>query len=334
MIKPMRVKVFIIFLTFLMVVAALMVSIYNLVVQSEGSDIHSLSGKSRHFAVVVKDLNEDYVKKLMQGADAAAGKYNILMQYENLENLSVKEQANTIESLTASMVDGIITTGNESDLLAEAINKAAGKGIPVVTVRVDAPMSQRQSSVATNYFSAGVEAAYAVSDLLEKSACVGVITGKLDMLSVMGFKYAVDRFPGSTIKVIRSGESNPLKVVDQVKFLLSTYPEINIIYAAGIMETAAASRAVIDLNKVGKVWIVGFGDSAEIIRYIKKGIIRGSIVDPPYDMGYLSVKTLNEILEGKNVSYVNYVQISVITRENVVRYEEGKLLEGMRDDKK
>lgn len=329
--KSKLVVIFVIVLIFIAILLAFIKYFLSFAPLLSSRNSNTSISSSYHYALVFRGLDDNYIRRLKQGADAVAAKSNILMQYENLENMPVKEQIEVINSLIYSKVSGIITTGCDSDQLASVINKAIEKGIPVITIRADSLTSYRNASIGTNYFSAGVEAAKSIEDKLQQGVNIGVITGEIDMLSVMGFKSIVDRFHNSKIKMILSGELGILQVSDQIRDMLYQHPEINVIFVAGVMETSLVTRAIINFNKVDSISIVGFGDATETIRYLKKGIIVASIVESPYDVGSLSVKTMTGIMHQDKVSWTLYTEIKVITPANVNDYESENLLQNEKD---
>jgi monosaccharide ABC transporter substrate-binding protein, CUT2 family (TC 3.A.1.2.-) len=77
---------------------------------------------------------------------------------------------------------------------------------------------------------------------------------------------------------------------------------------------------VVDLNKVGQITIIGYDDAPEILRYIEKGVIYGTVVANPYEIGYESIKTLIDIKENRITS--NYVDTGakVVTIHNIEDY--------------
>ena len=52
-----------------------------------------------------------------------------------------------------------------------------------------------------------------------------------------------------------------------------------------IKDTMVAIQAVIDLNLVGRIEIIGFDENETVREHIDKGIVLGSIVRNPYRIG-------------------------------------------------
>lgn len=86
------------------------------------------------------------------------------------------------------------------------------------------------------------------------------------------------------------------------------------------MDTIGTAQVIVDFNKVGDIAIVGYGDTADILRYIDKGIIYGTVMSDPYRIGYESVKSMVEIKEKNNVSTFVDIGVNVITKDNVKEY--------------
>jgi len=76
------------------------------------------------------------------------------------------------------------------------------------------------------------------------------------------------------------------------------------------------------LDSVGidLIKLIGYGDTAEIVRYIEKGIIYGTVMSDPYKMGYESVKALLSIKQNDRVTTFIDTGIEVITKEKLSDY--------------
>jgi len=57
-------------------------------------------------------------------------------------------------------------------------------------------------------------------------------------------------------------------------------------------DTIAAAQVLIDMNLVGRVALVGFGDDPGILGFIRKGVVGGSIAVAPGHIGYEAVRSL------------------------------------------
>jgi len=76
----------------------------------------------------------------------------------------------------------------------------------------------------------------------------------------------------------------------------------------------------VDLNKVGRITIIGYDDAPEILRYIEKGVIYGTVVANPYEIGYESIRSLIEIKKNRMTSDYVDTGARVVTINNIGDY--------------
>ena len=75
--------------------------------------------------------------------------------------------------------------------------------------------------------------------------------------------------------------------------------------------------ALQDEGRAGKLPFVGFDASPVFVEAMRKGEMHGTVLQNPYNMGYLAVKTMVEHLEGKQVPKVVDTGVALVTPENL-----------------
>ena len=70
----------------------------------------------------------------------------------------------------------------------------------------------------------------------------------------------------------------------------------------------------------GKVHLVGFDASDKLVQGLRSGEIDALVVQRPFDMGYLSIKTLVAHVRGQAVERRIDTGSSLVTKENVDDY--------------
>lgn len=124
---------------------------------------------------------------------------------------------------------------------------------------------------------------------------------------------------GDKLSVLSTEETslNPLDTGMLAYDLLKKEPSIDVIVLTDPNDTLMTMQAIIDMNLVGMVQIIGFGEHETIKSYIEKGMILGSIVRDPYRIGYSTVMALKEIsLNGYTSAYVD-TGITILTKQNL-----------------
>ena len=59
--------------------------------------------------------------------------------------------------------------------------------------------------------------------------------------------------------------------------------------------------AVSNEQKIGEIKIIGFNSNDAEISYIKQGVLTGTVVQSPYNMGYLGVRYIDKMISGEEV---------------------------------
>lgn len=111
----------------------------------------------KYYIMITEDSKSSIWKSIYQGACERALEENAYVDWLGdtlFEEYSVEE---LMQIATASAVDGIIVTANESVELTELINEAVAEGIPVVTLYGDNTKSARCSFVGVGSYNMGRE---------------------------------------------------------------------------------------------------------------------------------------------------------------------------------
>ncbi|MDA3847871.1 MAG: substrate-binding domain-containing protein [Vallitaleaceae bacterium] len=85
------------------------------------------------------------------------------------------------------------------------------------------------------------------------------------------------------------------------KLILEDESIINI-FATNENVTVGAARAVEELGLADRIAIYGFDSSKEHVRYLEMGILDYTIIQSPYQMGYLALKKSIDIVENKEAA--------------------------------
>ncbi|WP_260115382.1 substrate-binding domain-containing protein [Paenibacillus hexagrammi] len=91
--------------------------------------------------------------------------------------------------------------------------------------------------------------------------------------------------------------------------------------------STGAARAMKEQQlAVGEIPMVGFDSSKEEIKFLEEGIFQAIVVQKPFNMGYLAIKTALEASEGKKVELRIDTGASVITKDTMYTKDNQKLL--------
>lgn len=282
-----------------------------------------ISKPKYHFYFIAQNSVDPFWNEVMQGVQKAAKDNNVVVEFNIPRFTNPAEELKFMDIATISKVDGIIThVPNGVDYTA-AINKAYGKGIPAVTVENDDSASNRYAFLGTNSFVLGKEAARLLIEATGGKANIAVISNSdLEQdstehnLKMSGFLSALKDYPDMKVVQTYTSKMGILSAEEITQTIIDSGDNINAIFTFSSADTLGSAQLIVDRNKVGQIVLVGYGNSEEIVRYINKEIIYGTVASDPYKMGYESVKALLNVKQGKSVPTFIDTEVKVITKKN------------------
>lgn len=263
----------------------------------------------------------EYWTKADNGAKAAAKKFGVELNIVGPTETSPEQQASYIDTAASQKVDGIITC--PWDVAFTASLKAASEdGIPVVAIDTDDPDCGRIAFYGTSNYDAGYKAGELMAEVTDGKAKICVLTAILTSPTqadrIEGFAAAISEYPDMEILTKEQTDSDLQKSVDKATACIGAYPECDAFFGAASLDGAGAAKAVEEMEIADKYTIVCFDDVEETIKYIKSGVIYGTIVQDPYQMAYDAVKAIVDFHNGTKIKEViNSVDVNVVTSENV-----------------
>jgi ribose transport system substrate-binding protein len=189
------------------------------------------------------------------------------------------------------------------------------------------------SFVATDNYKGGVLAGEQLAKLLGGKGNVILLRYAVGSNSTeereAGFLSALKKF--SDIKLISSDQyAGPTREsgYQASQNLLNRFGrEVNGIFCPCEPPTIAMAKALRDIGKAGgKVKMVGFDAGSQSVADLKAGDVQGLVVQNPVYMGYKSVMTLVEHLQGKAVEKRIDTGVVLVTSENMDQPEIKDLL--------
>ncbi len=282
--------------------------------------VFSQSKPKYHFYVIGENSVDPFWKEIKQGIESAAKELGIVVEFNAPRFNNPSEELKFLDIAVTSEVDGIITHVSNGVDFTSLINKAYDRGIPVVTIENDDKNSNRKAFVGTNSFQLGKEAAKLMIDATKGKANIGIIvSGDYEFeevspnLKINGFLNGIKDYPEMKVQKIYTSQMGILSAGEITISIISEDENIDAIYATNSVDTIGVAHQIVNYNKVDNITIVGYGDTDEILRYIEKGIIYGTVMSDPYKIGYESLKALTNIKENNNVSTFIDTGVKVIT---------------------
>ena len=270
-----------------------------------------------HYAFFLPAEDSSFFSKLKEGAIAAASTRDCAISFHSIDSDPL-----SFEMARYSGFDGFGLYLYEKDRSKlQYLSEILGEGIPVVQIENEIIQGTDSFFIGTNNFDVGKGIGQLALDAgIEKINMVLVYSRKSPgvmsdrNLVEMGLKTVLgDKLSGLSTEVT---SLNPLDTGMLVYDLLKKDPLIDIIILTDQNDTLMTVQTIIDLNLVGKVRIIGFGENETIKSYIEKGVLLGSIVRNPYRIGFSTVMALKELSTNGYTSAYADTGITILSGNN------------------
>lgn len=285
--------------------------------------------KSLSIAVIPKGANQVYWKSVHAGAVKAAQELNVEVIWKGpIREDDRESQIKVVEDFVTRGVSGIVLAPLDDTALRPAVGEAVRQKIPVVIIDSALQSDNYISFVATDNYAGGKKAGQYLAKLLGGKGKVIVLRFLEGSASteqrVQGFLDAIKENPGLEVASSNQRSGSTAEIAYQAsENLLAPLktPEgglrIDGIFCPNEFTTFAMLRALQDSKLAGKVKFVGFDSSEMLVAAMKKGELRGLVLQDPINMGYLGVKTMVAHLKGDKLDKRIDTGATVATPENM-----------------
>jgi ribose transport system substrate-binding protein len=286
--------------------------------------------KKLTIAVIPKGTTHEFWKSIHAGAVKAAresaqqGTNVDLIWKGPLREDDREQQIQVVEGFISQGVNGIVLAPLDFKALVRPVEEAQRAGIPTVVIDSALASDQIVSFVATDNIKGGELAADRMNELLKGKGKVLLLRYQEGSASTTdrenGFLQRMksayptmqvissDQYAGATRDTAKRASEN----------LLNRYGgELQGIFCVNETATAGMLLALQDVERAGKVTFLGFDATEAFIEAMRKGQLHGIVLQNPFHMGYLGVKTMLDRLQNKPVEKRIDTGVTMITPQNL-----------------
>lgn len=212
-------------------------------------------------------------------------------------NGTTEEQNQLLENLSSQGYDGIAVSAIAPSDQVPVLNQIAAK-TQLITFDSDAPDSKRQLYIGTNNYEAGKALGAEIVKLLPKGGKMAVFVGSLSAdNAAQRLKGIVDAIAGKNIEIVDRREDNTdrAKARSNVEDIINAHSDLNLVAGLWSYNGPAIASAIEALGKKGKVLAAVFDEEEGTLAAIENGLIAVTVVQKPFQFGYLSSKWLHEL---------------------------------------
>ena len=256
-------------------------------------------------AVVPKSQALIFWQTVHAGAVAAGREYGVEIRWNGpASEIDFTRQINIVDDFVNQHVNGIVLAPTNGDSLVPIVERAAQENIPVTIFDSGINTDRYLSYVSTDNYKGGVLAAERLGAVLPTGgeiAMIGTIPGSVSTTErENGFRDTVGRkFPELKIVAFQYGMADRAKSLAVAEDILTAHPDLVGIFCSNESGTVGAVQGAKSKGVIGRVKIVGFDTSPPLIEDLRAGNVDSLVLQNPFRMGYLSVRTIIDRLHGK-----------------------------------
>lgn len=286
--------------------------------------------KKLTIAVIPKGTTHEFWQSIHAGSNKAATELSAqgteveVIWKGPLREDDREQQIQVVEGFTSQGVSGIVLAPLDNRALVRPVEEARRANVPTVIIDSGLESDAIVSFVATDNRKGGMLAADRLGQLLNGKGKVLVLRYAEGSASTTdreeGFiaeikqKFpdieliSTDQYAGATRDTAKRASEN----------LLNRFgDEMQGIFTPNESSTAGMLSALQDIRKAGKVMFVGFDASQIFIDAMRADQLHGIVVQNPFNMGYLGVRSIVDHLQGKPVEKRVDTGVTMVTKDNL-----------------
>lgn len=279
----------------------------------------------KKFAFVTNNVSE-FWKEAAGGVHKYNKEAGVNVEVKSPVNGKVEEQNQIVEDLISQGYDGIAVSVIAPGDQVSIMNRAAGK-TNVICFDSDCPKSNRLAYVGTDNFEAGKTLGDRIVKLLPNGGKMAVFVGTFSADNARqrldGIKESI-KGHNIEIAIQKEDQVDQNKARTNVEDVLNGYPDITLLCGLWSYNGTAIAKAIDASGKSGKVIAAVFDGDPGTLEGIQKGTIACTVVQKPFEEGYLSSKLLNDLAsKGKSAlpnPPVIKTGVELIDAQNIADY--------------
>jgi len=242
----------------------------------------------------------------------------------------IDRQIEILSNVIAQSPDAILLAASDYNRLVPLAEKAAAEGITIVTLDSALNSDVPVSFVATDNVAAGEKAGKEIDTLVDREKEIAIVSHIPEVATAIDREKGVrDALVGRERGLILGtffSENDPERAYEITQKLVESHPDLGGVVALNENSTVGVGRALRDLDVYERISLVGFDNSKEEIQFLEEGVVRALVVQKPFNMGYLGIRTVVEALRGGRVEPVIHTDSVLVRKEEIFTEENQKLL--------
>jgi len=259
----------------------------------------------RVIAVIPKGSSHLFWQSVHAGAVKAAREKDVDLIWNGpAGETDSPEQIKIVEAMINRRVDAIALAPIDRVALVTVVDRAARENVPMIIFDSGVDTATYVAKIATDNYRAGQLAAERLAKILDGKGKVFIVAVQPGAASTeareKGFEEAIHKnFPGIEVVDKRFGMAQIAQSLTVSENMLTAHPDAAGIFASNESSTMGAAQAL--RSRTTKVKLVGFDWSPTLLDELQSGLIDSLVIQDPFKMGYETVASAVNRLDGRQV---------------------------------
>jgi ribose transport system substrate-binding protein len=282
----------------------------------------SVSGQE--IAYLVPSMDITYWQWVKEGVEQEAKRQGLNVTTYDATNSPAKQAENANTALTKG-AKGIVLSPVSSSSAPTVLNAAERQDVPVTFAAIgpDPSVTNYASLITSDDYTSGKEAGAFLAEEVKKLGGneVGLLALPLDRTNakakLKGLQESLDAAGVKLVQTIQTQGLTVREAVSEANDLLTAHPNIKGIYGMYDNAGIGAVKVLQTRGLEGKVAIVSSDGSPETIGDVRKGLIKGIVVQEAVGQGIEATKQLAAAMAGKPVKKSIPLPEPLVTQDNI-----------------
>lgn len=277
---------------------------------------------TKTICVVLKAMNSVHWMAVESGLEQAASDFGVSVNilYPQSES-DCRAQKVMIEDAIASKPDAIAVAPcdvNEMDILQQADqNGVRAFYIDSSSAKYDCPY------IGSDNYRIGELAAKKIASHLNTGR-IAVISGSLQQSThyerVQGFRDYMEQHTKLEVCAVQENpDSGEIESMKSMQRLLEEHPDVKGVFCTSAMMVLGAMRQR-DAQERRDILLIGVDTQSDALLAVEQGEILAIVGQDGYQIGYKTIQTIADALDGKDIDDAVFVENDLITQDNVKKY--------------
>lgn len=289
--------------------------------QSTGNEAASNDTGAKHkLGIILKTTSSEYWSYVIAGARAAEAELgNVEVDIKGATgDTAFDEQQNMVETVVnSSAVEALSIAPLQAGQIGNVLKNAS---IPILAI--DTNFDQASTFIGTAHEDAAYKGGEYVAQQIGQGGKVVVLANiQGEPTSESRVKGYVDALKAGGCEIITTQYTDGVgdKAVTAMEGVLQTYPEIDAVVCCADDVALGAARAIKTAGRDGII-VCGFDGISSGVKAVVDGEISCTVAQDPYNMGYQCVKSLMDVIDGKELPEFIDTGCNIITKDNAQEY--------------